>query len=55
MKCPIKNLESDCIETECPFYKEKAKRCGYVAAAEALEDIAENLSVINLTLEGFDL
>ena len=52
MKCPIKKLEADCIEEECPYWKSGCKRCGLDAAAEALEDIAQALSEINITYDG---
>lgn len=41
MKCPIKKLESDCIQDECPFYRENGSRCGYAATYFAVEVIAE--------------
>lgn len=41
MKCPIKKLESDCIEGECPLYRENGSRCGYAATYFAVEVIAE--------------
>ena len=40
MKCPIKKLESDCIEGECPLYRENGLRCGYAATYFAVEVIA---------------
>lgn len=51
MKCPIKKLESDCIEKECPLYREGPKRCGVALAAESLECIAASVELISLTLE----
>lgn len=48
MKCPIKNLESDCIEKECPLYFSDG--CGLRGflfdASGAMESITESLSAI---------
>lgn len=47
MKCPIKKLEAECIEKECPFYRSGPCRCGLESAADALENIATELSDIS--------
>ena len=52
MKCPIKNLESECIQKECPYWKPPCERCGLDLALEALGDIAQALSDINVTYDG---
>lgn len=50
MKCPIKKLESECIQEECPYWKPVRKRCGMDMALEALDDIAQALYDFNVTI-----
>ena len=49
MKCPIKKLESDCIQGECPLFRETGMRCGYAAALFAVEEIAEYMDGITMS------
>lgn len=56
MKCPIKKLESDCIEKECPLYFTNS--CGLsaflidVGAIEpALEGIENKIDCLSQTIE----
>lgn len=51
MKCPIKKLEAECIEEECPLYWVGPKRCGLDKAIESLEDIYTSVELISMTLE----
>lgn len=44
MKCPIKKLESDCIEKECPLYQNKS--CGVSAFIIDVGTIAPALECI---------
>ena len=51
MKCPIKKLESECIQEECPFYRYGPNLCGLDLAAEAIEHIAQELSIFNIKFD----
>ena len=41
MKCPIKKLESDCIEKECPLYDRSG--CGLAIAAKSINQLEDQL------------
>jgi hypothetical protein len=43
MKCPIKNLESECIQKECPFYGSGCGLADIVQSINQLEDQLDSL------------
>lgn len=56
MKCPIKNLESECIEQECPLYFVNScglrsllhdLSCASDSMSDSLSDINDKLGVMS--------